>query len=77
MNKFLAITALLSVVFGVLGFYIDLGYVGFFRISFLIVADIFVILLIAKMIFAGNNAVKKYNSRRVKNTANNPSIDGV
>jgi hypothetical protein len=77
MNKFLVVTALLSVVFGILGFYVDLGYEGFFRISFLIVADIFVILLIGKLIFTGKKVVKKYKTNRINRTVSHPTVKSV
>lgn len=71
MNKFLIIMAVSSIISGLLGFYFDLGYSDVFRIIFLITADVFVVLLAGKAMFAGTKAVKKYKANRANRVRSN------
>ncbi|WP_124979709.1 hypothetical protein [Nonlabens xiamenensis] len=59
MNRFILVLAIITGLTGIVGFNFDTPLTTLLRITFLIAADILVILLLAKLFFAGNRLARR------------------
>ncbi|MEO9952913.1 DUF1328 domain-containing protein [Nonlabens sp.] len=58
MNKIIFIVSIVTLISGIVGFYTSTPFTTFLRIVFLISADVLIIMLLAKLLFAGNRALR-------------------
>ena len=58
MNRIILIVSIVTLISGMAGFYLTTPLTTFLRIVFLISADVLIIMLLGKLLFAGNRALR-------------------